>query len=129
MLVLEGRDSAAEAAAFRAAGIGDFDLFNFGRDAKRPDGTPTKVASRSPSRAMLQAPDIGYFTCQQHHPENFWNPAFQQHANGATGIAGIVLVADRPTIIVPFSPLSPARASCPRPRPASWQKLRAAKSR
>ena len=33
--------------------------------------------------------------CQQHYPENFWNPAFQKHANGATGIAGVVLVAER----------------------------------
>ena len=95
MLVLEGRDSAAEAAAFRAAGIGDFDLFNFERDAKRPDGTPTKVGFTLAFARDVQAPDIGYFTCQQHYPENFWNPAFQQHANGAIGIAGIVLVADQ----------------------------------
>ncbi len=96
MLVLEGRDSAAEAAAFRAAGIGDFDLFNFERGATRPDGMPTKVGFTLAFARDVQAPDIGYFACQQHHPENFWNPAFQQHANGATGIAGIVLVADRP---------------------------------
>jgi Glyoxalase-like domain len=96
MLVLDGRDSAAEAAAFRAAGIGDFDLFNFERGATRPDGMPTKVGFTLAFARDVQAPDIGYFTCQQHHPENFWNPAFQQHANGAIGIAGIVLVADRP---------------------------------
>ena len=40
------------------------------------------------SRFGIQPQDIGYFTCQQHHPENFWNPAFQQHPNGVTGIAG-----------------------------------------
>jgi hypothetical protein len=43
-----------------------------------------------------KAPDIGYFTCQQHHPENFWNPAFQQHPNGAATIAGIVMVSKNP---------------------------------
>jgi Glyoxalase-like domain len=96
MLVLKGRDGAAEAAAFRAAGIGDFDLFDFERSATRPDGMPTKVGFTLAFARDPNAPDIGYFTCKQHYPENFWNPAFQQHANGAVGIAGIVLVADRP---------------------------------
>jgi hypothetical protein len=96
MLVLEGHDSAAEAETFRAAGIGDFELFHFERDAKRPDGTPTKVAFSLVFARDPKAPDIGYFACKQRHPENFWNPAFQQHANGAIGIAGIVLVADQP---------------------------------
>ncbi len=96
MLALEGQDSAAEAAAFRVAGIGDFELFNFERDAKRPDGTPTKVAFSLAFARDAKAPDIGYFASRQRYPENFWNPAFQQHANGAIGIAGIVLVADDP---------------------------------
>jgi Glyoxalase-like domain len=96
MLVLEGKESAAEAQAFRAGGIGDFDLFDFARDAKRPDGTPTKVAFTLAFARDAAAPDIGFFTCRQHYPENFWNPAFQRHANGVTGIAGIVLVAERP---------------------------------
>jgi hypothetical protein len=96
MLVLEGKDSAAEAQAFCAAGIGDFELFDFARDAKRPDGTPTKVAFTLAFARNAAAPDIGFFTCRQHYPENFWNPAFQTHANGVTGVAGIVLLADRP---------------------------------
>lgn len=96
MLVLEGRDSAAEAAAFRAAGIGDFALFKFERDARRPDRTPTKVAFSLAFARDAKAPDVGYFTCKQRDPENFWNPAFQRHTNTATGIAGVVLVAENP---------------------------------
>lgn len=98
MLVLEGQDSAAEAEAeaFRAAGIGDFELFNFGREGKRPDGTPVKVAFSLAFARDPQAPDIGYFACKQLYPENFWNPVFQQHANSAVGVAGVVLVANRP---------------------------------
>ncbi len=46
--------------------------------------------------ADAKAPDAGYFTCQQHSPENFWNPAFQTHANGAAGIAGVVMVSENP---------------------------------
>jgi hypothetical protein len=96
MLVLEGRDAPEDVAAFRAAGIGDFKPFNFEREARRPDGSPTKVAFSLVFAADEKAPDIGYFTCQQHHPENFWNPAFQQHANGAATIAGIVMVSENP---------------------------------
>jgi catechol 2,3-dioxygenase-like lactoylglutathione lyase family enzyme len=96
MLVLEGKDAPADAAAFRAAGIGDFKPFNFEREARRPDGSPTKVAFSLAFATDEKAPDIGYFTCQQHHPENFWNPAFQQHANGAATVAGIVMVSENP---------------------------------
>jgi hypothetical protein len=38
----------------------------------------------------------GFFLCQQHNPQNFWNPAFQQHANGAKTIAGLTMVAPKP---------------------------------
>ncbi len=96
MLVLEGHDTAAEAAAFRTAGIGDFKTFDFERNAKRPDGSPVKVAFSLAFARDPNAPDIGFFTCRQHYPENFWNPAFQVHGNTATGIAGVVLVAEKP---------------------------------
>jgi catechol 2,3-dioxygenase-like lactoylglutathione lyase family enzyme len=96
MLVLEGKGAAKDAAAFRAAGIGDFDVFDFAREAKRPDGSTVKVAFSLAFAVDRQAPDVGYFTCQQHYPENFWNPAFQTHANGATKIAGVVMVAENP---------------------------------
>lgn len=96
MLVLEGKGAAADADGFRAGGIGDFDVFDFAREAKRPDGTVVKVAFSLAFAADAAAPDITFFTCQQHYPENFWNPAFQKHANGVSGIAGVVLVAEEP---------------------------------
>jgi len=96
MLVLEGKGAAADAEEFRAAGIGDFDVFDFEREGQRPDGTSVKVAFSLAFAADPKAPDTGFFTCQQHYPENFWNPAFQQHANGVAGIAGVVFVAENP---------------------------------
>ena len=96
MLVLEGKGAAADAQALRAAGIGDFDVFDFEREGKRPDGSSVKVAFSLAFAADPKAPDTGFFTCQQHYPENFWNPAFQKHANGVTGIAGVVFVAENP---------------------------------
>jgi hypothetical protein len=43
------------------------------------------------------SPDAGFAACQHHYPENFWNPAFQAHANGARTAAAAVMVADSPT--------------------------------
>src|SRR5215212_4090710 len=96
MLVLEGKGAAADAEAFRAAGIGDFDVFDFEREGKRPDGSTVKVAFSLAFAHDKGAPDTGFFTCQQHYPENFWNPAFQQHPNGVSGVAGVVFVAENP---------------------------------
>ncbi len=95
MLVLEGR-GAPDADEFRESGIGDFALYEFERDGRRPDGAPIKVAFALAFASDPRARDIGYFTCQHRHPEHFWNPAFQQHANGAERVAGVVAVADEP---------------------------------
>jgi hypothetical protein len=96
MLVLEGKGAAADADAFRAAGIGDFEVFDFARETRRPDGTTVKVAFSLVFATDPHTPDVGYFTCQQHFPENFWNPAFQSHPNAAKGVAGVVIVAKNP---------------------------------
>jgi len=95
MLVLKGR-GAADAEDFRAKGIGDFALYDFEREAKRPDGSAVKVAFSLAFARDAGVLDTGFFTCQQHYPENFWSPAFQKHANSATGVAGIVAVANDP---------------------------------
>jgi len=94
MLVLESRDAAADRAAFAAAGIDGGEPFFFERTAERPDGTRVRVAF---SLAFAQSPAIpaaGFFVCQQHEPQNFWNPAFQQHPNGAAGLGGVVMLTE-----------------------------------
>jgi catechol 2,3-dioxygenase-like lactoylglutathione lyase family enzyme len=97
MLVLEGRDTPAEARTFRDAGIGDFEVFEFEREGRRPDGTPIKVAFSLAFARDPLAPDIGFFTCRQRYPENFWNAEFQVHDNTAASIAGVVMVVQRPS--------------------------------
>jgi catechol 2,3-dioxygenase-like lactoylglutathione lyase family enzyme len=97
MLVLESKDADADAAAFRAAAIGASDALTFEREAKRPDGTSVKVGFSLAFARDPKATAIGFFACQQHFPENFWNPVFQQHPNTASGVAAIVLVADNPS--------------------------------
>lgn len=96
MLVLEGR-GAPDAEAFRAAGISDFDLYEFEREGRRPDGNRIKVAFALAFAKDPLAPNVGFFTCQHRYPENFWNPAFQNHPNTAAAVAGVLLVADNPS--------------------------------
>jgi hypothetical protein len=97
MLVLETADAAADTTAFAAAGIAAAPALTFEREATRPDGSTVKVGFSLAFAQDARAPDIGFFTCQQHDPEHFWNLAFQQHPNTAAGIAGVVLVAENPS--------------------------------
>ncbi len=96
VLLLESRDAAADAATFEAASIAASKVLRFERQGSRPDGTPIQVAFSLAFARDMHAPDAGFAVCQQHYPENFWNAAFQDHANMATGVAGVVLVADKP---------------------------------
>ena len=72
-------------------------MFDFSREGKRPDGSVVKLAFSLASRRTESSPDVRFAVCQHYFPENFWNPAFQLHANGATRVPGAVLVADNPT--------------------------------
>lgn len=96
MLVLESKDSAGDVATFEVAGIAASGSVRFDREGKRPDGSPVHVAFSLAFAKDETAPQIGFFTCQQHYPENFWNRAYQRHDNGATGIAAVIIVADEP---------------------------------
>jgi len=96
LLILESKDAAADKSAFSAAGIAASDVLRFEREATRPDGATVKVAFSLAFAENKAAPDIHFATCQQHFPQNFWNPAFQNHANGAQAIAGVVMVAGKP---------------------------------
>jgi catechol 2,3-dioxygenase-like lactoylglutathione lyase family enzyme len=96
LLILQSQDAGADEAAFRAAGIAASETMRFEREGKRPDGAPVKLGFSLAFADDKLAPAIHFATCQQHYPENFWNPAFQQHANSASGIAGVVAVAATP---------------------------------
>ncbi len=95
MLVLEGR-GAPDADEFRAKGIGDFALYEFEREGSRPDGTSVKLSFALAFASDPGMPGVGFFTSFHRYPEKFWNPDFQVHANTATRVAGVVLVAQDP---------------------------------
>jgi hypothetical protein len=96
-LMLESQEAQADARDFAAAGIAASGALNFEREGTRPDGGKLKVGFSLAFARDAGAPAIGFATCQQHHPENFWNPALQQHPNAASAIAGAVIVAENPS--------------------------------
>ena len=112
MLVLDSRDAKADAALFSESGIGSFEPFHFERSGRRPDGSETKVAFTLAFTSAEDSPKAGFFVCQQHFPENFWNPEFQRHDNKATQISSVTLAAPSPerlrSFLRAFSGVQPA---------------------
>jgi catechol 2,3-dioxygenase-like lactoylglutathione lyase family enzyme len=96
-LMLESHDAQADARDFEAAGIALSRALAFEREGTRPDGSKLKVGFSLTFARDAGAPAIGFATCRQHHPENFWSPSLQQHANGACAVAGAVIVAENPS--------------------------------
>jgi hypothetical protein len=99
LLILESKDANRDAATFTGAGIGESDALRFEREAKKPDGSSVKVGFSLAFAEDSSAHDIHFAACQQHYPENFWNPAFQQHPNGVAAVAGVVVVAEQPPAV------------------------------
>jgi catechol 2,3-dioxygenase-like lactoylglutathione lyase family enzyme len=96
-LMLESQDAQADARDFDAAGIALSQALQFEREGTRLDGSKLKVGFSLAFARDVGAPAIGFATCRQHHPENFWNSSLQQHANGACAVAGAVIVAENPS--------------------------------
>ena len=73
-----------------------FAPFDFERVARAPDGSERKVAFSLAFTAHAALPHAGFFTCEHKFPENFWRAELQRHANGATGLAAVTMVAEEP---------------------------------
>lgn len=96
MLILESRDAADDVQKLRRADISASPVLHFEREGQRPDGSSVKVGFSLAFAKDRGAPDIGFATCQQRFPENFWNPNYQQHPNGAHGVSNVTIVAADP---------------------------------
>ncbi|MFG1479051.1 VOC family protein [Xanthobacter sp. V4C-4] len=96
MLALEGTSAVGEKGVFDLAGFGGYEVFDFARKARRPDGQEVEVSFSLAYAQDPASPDLSVFTCTQHRPENFWSADLQRHANMVSGVNGVVLVADTP---------------------------------
>lgn len=96
MLVLESSDADEDRRAFVDAGMSVFNPFSFERIANLADGGTAQVAFDLTFVRDPAGPGIGYFTCHNKYPENFWKAAFQSHENGARRIKAIYIVAENP---------------------------------
>ena len=102
MLVLESRDPEGDRAAFAANGLATFAPFGFERIAISPEGEERRVGfdltfTGFTGEGAAGVPDMGFFTCRQRVPENFWRAEYQSHPNGARRSDAVVLVAPDPS--------------------------------
>lgn len=97
MLALATQNAAADRRAFHASQIGDYETFHFARQGRNSEGAPVQVAFTLAFAASALMPEVGFFTCQHHHPENFWSAAQRQHDNGAAHLDSVTIVAVNPS--------------------------------
>jgi hypothetical protein len=60
------------------------------------NGSTLRVAFSLAFADNRLAPEAGFFVCQQHAPENFWNPAFEHGLVSSS--AGITIRTPRPSV-------------------------------
>ncbi len=101
MVALRSTNADSDAARFEAAGIGQGRRLDFGRTAEAPDGTRRELSFSLAFAGDPSLPEARLFTCQHHHPENFWNPSARIHSHGALRLDDIVLAVDDPRAHVP----------------------------
>jgi len=102
MLVFQSQDARADQVQFEAAGLDTYRPFDFERQATLPDGTSARVAFSLAFVTHKAMPEAVFFTCQQHAPQYFWKPAYQEHANGALRVSDVVMRAPDPAACADF---------------------------
>ncbi|MEJ8475596.1 VOC family protein [Roseibium algae] len=97
MLVVESSDPAGDQAAYKELGLDTYLPFSFERIATFKDGSTGKVAFDLTFLTDALLPGLAFFSCLNRYPETFWNKEFQVHANGASAIKAVYLVAKDPS--------------------------------
>lgn len=96
-IILKSEDAERDAAAFRAAGLGDFATLAFTREGRRADGSVVELGFNVAFAASPRLPELAFAACQHLTPDRFWDAGLQHHANGALATAAVVIVADNPS--------------------------------
>lgn len=96
MLVFSSDDARADGERWREAGLDTYAPFDFSRTATLPGGEEVKVAFSLSFVTHPQMPGCAWFVCQQHFPEHFWKPDYQQHENRAKSMQCVWVQAEDP---------------------------------
>lgn len=89
-------DATGAARALEELGIATEHPNDFERPVDLPGGGTGRAAFSTVSYATREVPRGTVFMCQHKTPETVWLPSLLSHANGATGLAGIVAISDDP---------------------------------
>jgi hypothetical protein len=92
----------ADREEFITRGLPPFENVHFARLATFPDGSQAQVAFTLAFAVDPGMPEATFFCCQQHAPQYFWRSDYQIHANGATAIDEVFMVAETPSALADF---------------------------
>jgi catechol 2,3-dioxygenase-like lactoylglutathione lyase family enzyme len=96
MLVFQSDDARRDQREFAEKGLTTYAPFDFSRKARLPDGGEVTVGFSLAFVTDPRMPEAAFFVCQQHAPEYFWKPEYQQHPNGARAVTEVVMAAEQP---------------------------------
>jgi hypothetical protein len=102
MLVLDSDDARKDVADYRKRGLTTYEPVDFRRKAKLPDGQEVVVGFSLAFVTSSAMPMCGFFCCQQHTPQYFWQRPYQEHSNRAKKVLEVALVAEQPQEIRTF---------------------------
>jgi catechol 2,3-dioxygenase-like lactoylglutathione lyase family enzyme len=95
-------DARRDREGFVAGGLRAAEPVDVSRPVTQPDGAEAIVAFTMVVVADPRLGDAQHFIYQIRTPDTFWHATYQDHANGATEVSEIVVVADHPTELAPF---------------------------
>lgn len=96
MVALRSEDAAADAAAFRRAGLESGAPFRFTRTATSADGSEREIGFALAQAGFPAAKEVTFFGCQHLGTDALFETALTEHANGASGISAVAAVAETP---------------------------------
>ncbi|SFK74313.1 Glyoxalase-like domain-containing protein [Pseudovibrio ascidiaceicola] len=96
MFVMDSTSAADDREAYTAAGLPEYAPFSFERIAVSPEGEERQVAFDLTFTADPLSGELGFFTCHNKFPENFWKAEYQSHPNTVRDLSEVIFVADDP---------------------------------
>lgn len=97
MLAIEGDGPEDDARRFEDLGLWLHSPSGMERDQRLPDGDTVRMAFRTQfATDEALGGEATVFGCYKAPADAFWNPAYQTHANGVTGVAAVLITEHEP---------------------------------